>query len=159
MPWTGDPSIRDLILDNVVTTLAGITVAGGYELDVFEATRVVRDIEDEIITETPPSETPLHQVLAGLEKEQQIGSSGLIRARFAVVDWLVVAFDDIERAVKDTKIAMRVDKRRGTHPTTSKPLALDTHFEEIETAEGIFYPFELIRIEWQIHYTYLEGAP
>lgn len=159
MPWTGDESIAELILQNVVTTLQGITVANGYELDVQEVTREVRDIEDEILTEIPPSKTPLHQILRGTESSALVASGGLVRATLSVVDWMVVASADIERAMKDTKIAMWADRRRGTNPNNGQALALNTRGPETETAEGIFYPFELVRFEWEIDYTHLEGAP
>lgn len=159
MSWRGTPSLRELILDNVVTTLEGISVANGYELDVAEVTRVIRDIEDEIINELALSATPIHQIASGVEEPEPAGSGGLMRSTFSVVDWLIVASDTLEQAIKDTKVAMWADRRRGTHPSTGARLALDTRFVAIETAEGIYYPYELARIEWAIDYTHLETAP
>jgi hypothetical protein len=159
MPWTGDPSIAELIQQNLVATLQGITVANGFELDVYEVTRVIRDIEDEILNEIPRSKTPLHQVARGEESYEPAGTGQLVRASLSVVDWLLVYHEDLERAIRDTKIAVWADRRRGTHPTSGARLALDTRLLSIETAEQIFHPYELVRIEWGIDYTHLEGAP
>lgn len=160
MSWVGDESIAELILQDVVTTLQGITVANGFELDVQEVTRELRDIENKILTDLPPSQTPLHQILRGDETSRLAGSGGLMRATLSVVDWLIVASSDLERALKDTKIAMWADSRRGTNPNTGKQLALNTNGPTIENPwEGVFYPFDVVRIEWEIDYTHLRGAP
>jgi len=159
MPWAGTPSSRDLILDDVVATLQAITRANGYEVDVVEVTRVARDIEDEIINEIAPSASPLHQIIAGPEEPKFAGSDGLMGSTFKVIDFMVATVDDFERALRDARKAMAVDRRRGTHPDTGVGLALDTRLVLVETAEQIFYPNEYARIEWDIDYTYLEETP
>ncbi len=159
MPWTGTASIRDLILDDVVTTLEGITVANSFEVDVVEVTRVVRDIEDEIINELPLTSTPIHQIIPGPEEPVPAASGVFMRSTLTVEDWVIVASDDLERVIKDTRLAMAADRRRGTHPVSGDALALDTRLVSIETAEQIYYPYELVLIEFAIDYTYLETSP
>lgn len=159
MTWTGDPSHLELIIRNIVATLEAVKEADGYQLTVEQVTREVRDIENEIIGEVPVESTPLHQIVFNSEETSSAASSGLVRASASITDWLVVAYEDVQRAIADTKRAMWADRRRGTHPTTGAALANDTRIPTIETAEGILYPYELVRIEFEIDYVHLEGAP
>jgi len=162
MAWTGTASYRDLILDNVKATLAAILVANGFEVDVQEVTDVIRDIEDEFVNELDSAGTPIHQVIPGPEEYEPIGSGAgdvLVRSTFTVEDWILVHFDDLERVIADTKKAMWADRRRGTHPTSGDFLADDTLLTNVETAEQIFHPYELVRFEWEIPYTHLDSTP
>lgn len=68
----GTPA-RNLIIENVATTLAGITVAGGYKTTVTTVSRVIKNWNDVLSSEFPlvcfafPKENIVHQPFGLLE--------------------------------------------------------------------------------------------
>ncbi len=148
-------SIRENILDNIVTTLRTITEANGYNNDIGLVTR-----EPHNWNNLKPNEKPSAQVLWTTQEyeTETITASGQYVLAFLNVNirGIVYAKDDLEGALnafaEDIEQAMSVDETRNNLAEYTIPKLISVFAGEDEY--NIFFDFE-----WTILFNYLYGSP
>lgn len=148
------PAVRENILENIRTTLTGITIANGYENTLASVQRWRQDGNQ-------TAEIPF-AIVKSLPENKTVGPNPMVTCRLTV--WVLVATRQDEDAVGSTETvlnslttdvekALMVDVTRGGQARDTNILGIEP-FDEVEgqPAAGVI-------IELEVNYQHLQTDP
>lgn len=143
-------TIRDQILDNIVTTLKGITVAQGYQSDMGHVHREVEIVSD-------VKRFPACFPIASDETPQQSDTDALMNAEWQIGLLLYVKertnlSKECEKVVGDVRKAILTDETRGG-------LAIWTTIDKIRNISTWLKPIGIYEFDMTIQYRYNKLTP
>lgn len=141
---------RDQILDNIVTTLQGITTANGYEFNMGIVDREVQIVDD---TKKFPACYPI----ASDENPQQSDTDALMNAEWKVGLLIYVKHNtklskECEKVIGGIRKALLVDETRGG-------LAIWTTIDQIRNISTWLKPIGIYEFDMTIQYRYQKATP
>lgn len=144
-------SVEQRVIDNVVSTLEGITIAGGYQQTVKKV-----HVMDANAIDVPeiPAAVVLHQTTEQHTTHPKC-PNGLVTCFLHLLVWITANKEpttwkrDIGRFAQDVAKALRTDWTRGA-------LAIETHIDEIKLAnEGDGFPVAVAQLAVRVHFRHL----
>jgi len=149
-------SNRKLIIDNVVSTLAGLTTVGGYNFNVGEAKRGFKHFNA-----VPEDKFPAFYV-AGADEKRRNHSQREFRSDLlvSIVGYVRTADasntealeQDLDNLIEDATKALMLDVTRGGYAVT-------TEIGEIDTDKGAFAPYASVELIARCEYRASVSAP
>ena len=147
-------SNRKRILDNLVSTIAAITVAGGYNLGCGQCVRGYKHFNQ--VPEDLLTGTKFAAYVAGADEKRknnaqrtfhsEILASVLVYVLTPSAENTVQLEQDLDSAIEDITKALMVDVTRGGY-------AITTEITDIDTDKGSFQPYAgaeiLVRMEYR----------
>ena len=147
-------STREDIINNIETTLAGITIVGGYHNDIAFVTRESERFEH--FDETTQYPNALIVWDSEEKASEEVGMWHIQSDLFIIVRGAVYAASAIETALnnflEDTEQALDVDRTRGGEAAFTFPLSIAVYSTKRENVLVFDYRF-------QIRYYYNHGSP
>lgn len=149
-------SLRESIMDNIVTTIAAITTAGGYNFSVGECILGLKTITDS------PGDIMPNVYVAGADEERKNTAQRTYRSDLLVTLVGYVKLADnadkptlermISRLIADITKALMVDVTRGGY-------AITTEINAIDTDKGFYAPFGAVEISVRVDYQAAVATP
>lgn len=143
------PSTRERILDHVVATIQGITIAGGYNNNIGECLLGLKHFEQ------APSDTFPHAYVAGAdEARDNTTNQSFLSVMTVVVIGYVKAADasnltdlehQVSRFVADIEQALMIDVTRGND-------AIFTKIAAVKTDKGAWVPYAGFELSVTVQY-------
>ena len=153
-------SLRSSILDNIASTLAAITVAGGYELACGEAKRGFKHFNN--VPEDLLRSGYFAAYVAGADEKRvnsaqryytsDMDASVVVYVKTATSTDLETLERDLDKAISDVTEALMVDVSRGGYAVT-------TELVEVNTDKGSFAPYASAEIIVRTQYRASVSAP
>ncbi len=149
-------SMRESIMDNMVTTLAAITTAGGYNFNVGECLLGLKSVTDQ------PADIAPNIYIAGADEKRKNVAQRTYRSDLLVSVIGYVKLTDnadkptlerlLSRLIADITKALMVDVTRGGYAVT-------TEIGDIDTDKGFFAPFAAVELTVRVDYTAAVATP
>lgn len=149
-------SMRESIMDNIVTTLAAITTGGGYNFSVGECLLGLKSITDS------PGDIMPNIYIAGADEErkniaQRTYGSDLLVPVIGYVKLIDNADKPtlermVSRLIADITKALMVDITRGGYAVT-------TEITTIDTDKGFYAPFAAVEMTVKVSYKAAVATP